>query len=134
MTELKTIFKYKFEVRGYELDSFGHVNNAVYLNYIEQARWEIIKMLKLHELFQAQESFLVVVEANIKYINELRLFDEAEVTTKMHKRGFFLDFIQNIHIGKKKIAKATIKCLFVDKQRSPLDIPDVITPYLHEQD
>ncbi len=121
-------------MRGYELDSFGHVNNAVYLNYMEQARWEIIKMLKLHELFRKKEGFLVVVEANIKYISELRLFDEAEITTTMHKRGFFLDFKQDIRKGKTKIAKATIKCLFVDKQRSPQDIPDVITPYLHEQD
>ena len=30
-------------VRGNELDSFGHVNNAIYLNYLEQARWEILR-------------------------------------------------------------------------------------------
>ena len=28
--------RFEFNVRGYELDSFGHVNNAVYLNYLEQ--------------------------------------------------------------------------------------------------
>ena len=31
------------EVRGYELDSFGHVNNAIYLNWIEHARWELFR-------------------------------------------------------------------------------------------
>ena len=28
------------EVRSYELDSYNHVNNAVYLNYLEYARME----------------------------------------------------------------------------------------------
>ena len=27
-----------FKVRSYECDSYGHVNNAVYLNYLEFAR------------------------------------------------------------------------------------------------
>ncbi len=31
------VFTWQFEVRGYELDSFGHVNNAVYNNYMEEA-------------------------------------------------------------------------------------------------
>ena len=31
------VFNWQFDVRGYELDSFGHVNNAVYNNYMEEA-------------------------------------------------------------------------------------------------
>ncbi len=36
-------FEYSLEVRGYELDSFNHVNNAVYVSYMEQARWEVFR-------------------------------------------------------------------------------------------
>ena len=32
------VFTVKFNVRSYECDSYGHVNNAVYLNYLEFAR------------------------------------------------------------------------------------------------
>ena len=32
------VFELKFKVRSYECDSYGHVNNAVYLNYLEYAR------------------------------------------------------------------------------------------------
>ena len=39
--------RFEFNVRGYELDSFGHVNNAVYLNYLEQARWEMFLERKM---------------------------------------------------------------------------------------
>ncbi len=130
---MNKIFKYDFQVRGYELDSFGHVNNAVYINYLEQARWEIMQKLNLLELFKKTNSFLVVIETNIKYIKELNIFDKAFIDTKMSSRGFFIEFKQNIFdTNSQKIAKATVKCLFVDQQRNPLDIPNVIKPYLHE--
>ena len=34
-------FSVDVPVRGYEVDAFHHVNNAVYLNWLEHARWEL---------------------------------------------------------------------------------------------
>lgn len=129
---MEKIFKYNFQVRGYELDSFGHVNNAVYLNYLEQARWEIIQKLDILNLFKSTNSFLIVVETYIKYVNELNIFENAHVETKMVRKGFFVEFKQDIFADKGKIAKATVKCLFVDQERNPIDIPEVLYPYLHD--
>ena len=126
-------FKYQFQVRGYELDSFGHVNNAVYINYLEQARWEIVNKLGLLDLLKENKSFLIVVETNIKYVKELRMFDKAVVVSSMIGRGFFIDFKQDIFDNNnRKVAKAKIKCLFLDEDRNPVDIPDVVIPYLNE--
>ncbi len=120
-------------MRGYELDSFGHVNNAVYINYLEQARWEIVNKLGLLDLLKENKSFLVVVETNIKYVKELRMFDKAVVVSSMIGRGFFIDFKQDIFDNNnRKVAKAKIKCLFLDEDRNPVDIPDVVIPYLNE--
>lgn len=120
-------------MRGYELDSFGHVNNAVYINYLEQARWEIVNKLGLLDLLKENKSFLVVVETNIKYVKELRMFDKAVVVSSMIGRGFFIDFKQDIFDNNnRKVVKAKIKCLFLDEDRNPVDIPDVVIPYLNE--
>lgn len=131
--ELDKNFKYQFQVRGYELDSFGHVNNAVYINYLEQARWEIVQKLGLLDLLRDNKSFLVVVETQIKYVKELRMFDQAYVQSSMIGRGFFIDFKQDIFdVEGKKVAKAKVKCLFLDEDRNPIDIPEIVIPYLYE--
>src|SRR5690606_19447386 len=36
-------FQVRIAVRGYELDPNGHVNQAVYLQYAEHARWEYLR-------------------------------------------------------------------------------------------
>lgn len=36
-------FQVRIRVRGYELDTQGHLNQAVYLQYGEHARWECLR-------------------------------------------------------------------------------------------
>ncbi|MCP2315619.1 acyl-CoA thioester hydrolase [Nocardia amikacinitolerans] len=68
-------------VRGYELDTQGHLNQAVYLQYAEHARWELLRAAGV-----AQEKLIesgvgpVVLETNIKYSRELRGGDEVTIS------------------------------------------------------
>ena len=39
---LSQVFEYELTIREGHLDSFGHVNNAVYLQLFEEARWQIV--------------------------------------------------------------------------------------------
>ena len=39
---MNEIFEYKVEIKENHLDSFGHVNNAVYVQLYEEARWDFI--------------------------------------------------------------------------------------------
>ncbi len=128
----KKIFKYKLSVRGYELDSFNHVNNAVYLQYFEQARWEIINELGLFKIFQETGNFLVVIGTHIRYINELKIFEKINIETRMLKEGPFLLFKHRMFNDKETKSRATVKCLFLTKDRIPLDIPDFIEPYIND--
>jgi acyl-CoA thioester hydrolase len=60
-------------VRTYELDSFGHVNNSVYLNYFEEARSEYLKQLGVSfDDFARVGVQLVIVESYVKYLSPAR--------------------------------------------------------------
>jgi acyl-CoA thioester hydrolase len=115
-------------VRGYELDSYGHVNNAVYLQYLEQARWVFMKDRELLERINDEELFLVVTETHIRYLREANLFDELIVETTMKAEKPYLVFRQKILNEKTGIvlSRATVTTIFVNQQRMPLDIPPFI--------
>ncbi|MEV0005453.1 thioesterase family protein [Micromonospora sp. NPDC050980] len=74
-------FRVRVTVRGYELDTQGHLNQAVYLQYAEHARWECLRAAGI-----AQDRLLaagvgpVALEATVRYLRELRGGDEVDVT------------------------------------------------------
>ncbi|MEU1981525.1 acyl-CoA thioesterase [Nocardia sp. NPDC019395] len=74
-------FSVPVTVRGYELDVQGHVNQAVYLQYAEHARWECLLAAGLQaDKLVAARIGPVVLESTIKYRRELRGGDEFRVT------------------------------------------------------
>lgn len=62
------ISKVNLRVRGYHLDGFGHVNNARYLEFMEEGRWAFFDdhPALISKLKQAGRAF-VVVNLNIDY-------------------------------------------------------------------
>jgi acyl-CoA thioester hydrolase len=79
-------FRLDFQVRDYECDMQGVVNNAVYQNYLEHARHEFIKKLGLDfaELTR-QKINLVVVRAELDYRNPLRSGDRCWIGTRLER-------------------------------------------------
>ncbi|WP_431955518.1 acyl-CoA thioesterase [Nocardia lijiangensis] len=68
-------------VRGYELDTQGHLNQAVYLQYAEHARWELLRAAGVgQDKIIASGVGPVTLETNIKYFRELRSGDEVTIT------------------------------------------------------
>ena len=65
---VKSIFK--LTVRGYELDSFGHVNNAVYLQYAEEAKWHFFSESITIEVLEKMDIAKVCYGNNLTaYVN-----------------------------------------------------------------
>jgi YbgC/YbaW family acyl-CoA thioester hydrolase len=119
-------------VRGYELDSYGHVNNAVYLQYLEQARWVYMRDRELLDQINQNGLFLVVTETRIRYMREANLLDEITIETTMKEEKPYLVFRQLIKNAKTGLllSRATVKTIFVNNQRMALDTPDFILKYL----
>ena len=57
----------EIKVRGYHIDVFSHVNNARYLEFMENARWEIFEEYVDLERLQAKGIIFVAVNININY-------------------------------------------------------------------
>lgn len=68
-------------VRGYETDTQGHLNQSVYLQYAEHARWSILSAAGIEQgAMVAQRVGPVVLEQTIRYARELRAGDEVTVS------------------------------------------------------
>ncbi|PSM43020.1 thioesterase [Streptomyces dioscori] len=68
-------------VRGYETDVQGHLNQAVYVNYAEHARWSLLQAAGITQAgLIAKGVSPVSLEMTVRYLRELRAGDEVEVT------------------------------------------------------
>lgn len=125
MKKRSKAYFFDLEARGYELDSYGHVNNSVYFNYTEQARWDVFRQMGLYEMLSAKRLKIVLVENQVKYIRQVRLFDRISIETTMEKSAHFLLFrhvLLNAESGK-PVAKSNAKSVFLDQNDKPCDIP-----------
>ena len=108
-------------VRDYECDSAGIVNNAIYLNYLEHARHELLRKfgvvsVELHE----RGIDPVVSRIEIDYLIPLRPRDRVSVVTRLSRKGHLrLVFGQEIVlVGDNAIsARATVQLAFVSQGR-----------------
>ena len=91
-------FEIEFQVRDYECDMAGIVNNSVYLNYLEHARHEFIKTMgfSFKELLAA-EIFTVVARADLSYKTPLKSGDSFTVKIRVEHSGVRYIFYQDIY-------------------------------------
>ncbi|MFF2210575.1 acyl-CoA thioesterase [Streptomyces antibioticus] len=74
-------FSVRVTVRGYETDTQGHVNQSVYLNYAEHARWSLLHAAGITQTaLQARGVGPVALETTIRYRRELLAGDEVDIT------------------------------------------------------
>ncbi len=77
-------FTYPLIIRESHLDTFGHVNNATYLQIYEEARWELATELGFGlEEVRASGIGMAVLEATVRFLRELRLRQRVEVRTRL---------------------------------------------------
>lgn len=78
----------KFAVRSYELDSLGHLNNAVWFSWLEQATFAALGRAGIpFDAFEELGWIPVVVHAHLDFRAELRAGDEAVVEGRVLAYG-----------------------------------------------
>lgn len=91
-------FELPIDVRDYEVDSQGIVNNAVYLHYLEHTRHEFCKeagfsFAKMH----AQGVDPVLRKVEIEYLNSLGLGEQMLSKLRIRRQGARFIFDQDIY-------------------------------------
>ncbi|MGA0333224.1 MAG: acyl-CoA thioesterase, partial [Kiritimatiellia bacterium] len=82
------LFKITLEVRDYECDLQGIVNNSVYQNYLEHARHLFLKAKNVDfAKLTAEGIHLVVIRAELDYKQSLKPGDRFTVSVAMEKVG-----------------------------------------------
>lgn len=76
--------EYEVLIRESHLDTYGHVNNAVYLTLFEEARWQIITergygFNRVHETKKGP----VILDIQIKFLKELKLREKISITLEV---------------------------------------------------
>ncbi|MCL2092774.1 MAG: acyl-CoA thioesterase [Treponema sp.] len=112
-------------VRTYECDSYGHVNNANYLNYLEYARWEFLKDLGFEYSAMVEAGYgIYVARVEIDYKKPAFPEDQLEIKSWSIKKGAVSGIIaQEIWRGEDLLIEAKVTWAFVDKNGMPTKIP-----------
>ena len=88
-----------FEVRDYECDMQGVVNNGVYQNYLEHARHDFLLSKGINFAQMAANKInLVVVRAELDYRDSLKSGDKFEVCSNINQVSKLrFEFLQDIY-------------------------------------
>jgi YbgC/YbaW family acyl-CoA thioester hydrolase len=77
------IYEYDKEILEQHLDTFGHVNNAVYLTLYEEARWDFITKngLGLKEILETKVG-PVLLDLNLTFKSELSNREKIKIISQ----------------------------------------------------
>jgi thioesterase-3 len=77
----------RIRVRGYHLDVYGHVNNARYLEFLEEARWSFVESARPLAWWHDQGLAFVVASITINYRRPAGLGVELVIESRMARIG-----------------------------------------------
>ena len=115
-------------VRSYELDSFSHVNHAVFLNYLEYARFEALRTGGLsREVMAARGWSVYVVRIEVDYVKEARMDDRLLVRTQLagYRRTSMVLKQEIVRPGDEEelLIRAEVHAVWVGTDGRPMRVP-----------
>jgi acyl-CoA thioester hydrolase len=84
----KTIYHWHSEVRDYEVDFQGIVNNAVYMNYLDEARSRMLLQMGMNlKTLADHDIHLVVLDAHLHFKAPLKFNDAFYIVSQISRVG-----------------------------------------------
>lgn len=102
-------------VRGYHLDLYGHVNNARYLEFLEEARWRMVEKGSSLEAWRRRGLAFVIVKIAINYRRGAVLDDVLTIESSLARLGGRSGVIrQEVTRGGEMVADADVTFVIMD--------------------
>jgi YbgC/YbaW family acyl-CoA thioester hydrolase len=123
------VFETAVQVRSYELDGFGHLNHAVFLNYFEFARFQALETGGFTSaLLAARGEGVHVVRVEVDYRREALLHQRLVVRTRVAEvRTSSMTLVQDALDPERPdqvFATGRVVVVWVGSDRRPMRIPD----------
>ena len=81
------IHKTDFCIRTFHTDAFGHVNNAKYLELLEEARWRFSEDIELTPMLREQQLGFIIIDARMRFRVPVSEGDTITVNTSLNTLG-----------------------------------------------
>ena len=104
-------FESTFKIRTFHTDGFGHINNARYLELLEEARWQFAEHHGLIDLLNRDNLGFIVMEMNLRFRLPIVEGNTIQVFTKLITLGTAIGEVEQL-IVKKDVGKLAAKSLF----------------------
>jgi acyl-CoA thioester hydrolase len=118
------MFVYRERVRFRDLDVMGHVNNAVYLTYIESAR--VAYLQDLGAAATLEDMSIIVARIEIDFRAPVGFGEEVEISvhaSRFGEKSFDLDYV--LRVGGKVVAEARSVLVSYDYGKGEaVDLPE----------
>lgn len=84
---MATVFSHTLQVRFRDCDAMGHVNNAVYLTYLEETRFAYWRSLWGSDLEAAETPGVILARAEVDYRRAATYGEVLEIRLSLEKIG-----------------------------------------------
>jgi YbgC/YbaW family acyl-CoA thioester hydrolase len=120
-------------VRSGEIDSFGHVNHAVFLHYFEHARFEALEAAGFSWAHLRENDWQIyVVRIEVDYLAQARRGDALRVRTWLEgfRRTTMVLGQEIVREGEGAeetvVARARVTAVWIGPDRRPMRVPDLV--------
>lgn len=137
--QLPIMFSLRFSPRFNDLDSYGHVNNAVYATYFEILRTEWIKTVAWDQIVSTNPSIgFVIARLEIDFLSPIffeHVIDGRMWVCKIGNKSWEFEYILSNAVTGEEFARGkTVQVLIDRKRRQAIELTDdtrrVLTNYI----
>ncbi|HOG28504.1 MAG TPA: thioesterase family protein [Vicinamibacterales bacterium] len=133
MTESRFPVHCPIEVRFRDCDMMGHVNNAVYLTYLEVARFAYWRAAGLDRVADEVSYILARVEIDYRAQAEVgEVLDVAAGVTGIGRSSFSMAFEIRNPAGRLVAAAKSVQVAYDYGARAPVPVPDAVRARIAE--